>query len=507
LDGVTTLSGVLAAYGFMLAISLGGALAFLTPAMAVSRGWRIGVALTLLAYIVPVGLHVIWPYRNFFDDDLHLFVIEIGAVPAAVGLFLLGSGLGWPAGRLLPAAGPSPKRLLGVLGARVAHLRLGAARMPSGRDEWAGVALLAWAILTLTVLLSPGVLGSGGSGPGVNEQAYREIGPPLRRGGSGWVVAFSPNGRLLASSDAYGRPVLWDARTHRALGKPFPCNSDPVVFSHDGRIACDGGDFLTRWKFELWNPAPGSARKLVTAFGGSGSVTQIAFSPDGRLLATSDVNGANAVHVWNVRTHHEVGKPLPLSCTAVGQPKLTCEDSGSLAFSPDGRILAAANAAAIRLFDVRTHRPLGNDLVTPSAEPLAGYSFAFQPHGHLLASVDSCGVAEGCDDMKFVLWDVRTQKQVGPALLSCSEPLGLTFRPDGRVIATACGGEIRFWDVRSHKQIGEPLVVSGLSDRSDLAFSPNGRILATASGDETVGGDLTVRLWSVAAVGWGHDRG
>jgi WD40 repeat protein len=146
---------------------------------------------------------------------------------------------------------------------------------------------------------------------------------------------------------------------------------------------------------------------------------------------------------------------------------------------------------------VRTHRPLGKALVAPSAEALAGYSFAFQPHGNLLASVDFCGIAEGCDDLKFILWDVRAQERVGRALLSCSDPVGLAFRKDGRVIATACGKEVRFWDVRTHKQIGEPLEVSGLRN---LVFSPDGHILATASGDKTVGGDRAVRLWNIAAV-------
>src|SRR5262249_31780107 len=78
-----SLTGVLVFFGFMLAISLAVPFAFLLPAMEGSRAWRIGVALVLLAYVVPVSVPSVWPLGNL------PVVVEFGAAPAAVGLFLL----------------------------------------------------------------------------------------------------------------------------------------------------------------------------------------------------------------------------------------------------------------------------------------------------------------------------------------------------------------------------------------------------------------------------------
>jgi hypothetical protein len=85
LDGASW-TGVLVIYGLTLAISLGGSLALLIPAMEASPGWRIGVALVLLAYVVPLCIRAVWPLGSV------LVAVAVGGVPAVLGLAFLASG-------------------------------------------------------------------------------------------------------------------------------------------------------------------------------------------------------------------------------------------------------------------------------------------------------------------------------------------------------------------------------------------------------------------------------
>ena len=133
------------------------------------------------------------------------------------------------------------------------------------------------------------------------------------------------------------------------------------------------------------------------------------------------------------------------------------------------------------MWNVRQQRLIG--VIHLNTDSIDEVTVVFSPDGHLLASTEAATVR---------LWNVRTRKQVGPALLSCPDWNTLAFRPDGRIIAANCDGEIRFWNVHTQKQVGAPLETSRVWD---LAFSPNGRLLATASKDNNV------RLWNVANIG------
>jgi len=214
--------------------------------------------------------------------------------------------------------------------------------------------------------------------------------------------------------------------------------------------------------------AAGSPGVVAILHGHADRLTDAAFSPDGRTLATSSLDGT--VRLWDVAGHRPLGAPLRGHGLYVY----------SVAFSPDGRTLASAGSdKAIRLWDARTGQPLG--------APLRGHAdyvsdVAFSPDGRTLASASR--------DKTVRLWDVRSHKQLGGPLRGhAGRVIRVAFSPDGRVVASGSRDRtVRLWDVATRRPVGEPL--RGNRDYvSGIAFSPDGRRVASA------GKDKTIRLW------------
>jgi len=374
----------------------------------------------------------------------------------------------------------------------------------------AGFVVLYGASLGALWEISPLFAGSGAS---------RQLGRQIEVFGQTWYVdafvgsvAFSPDGRILASGSAesgIGTPrphdpiQLWDVRTHRRLAGPIARRTGKVysvAFSPDGRILASGSADGT---VRFWNVR--THREILPRVPRAGdSVESVAFSPGGRVLASGSDD--YTIRLWDVRTHKQLGRAL----------RGHTDEVWSVAFSPNGRVVASGSAdGTIRLWDVRTHRQLGRPLLISSATPLqvahyvrtylnrgpvhsfAVHSVVFSPDGRALAS--------GGYDGTIRFWDVRTHRQL--AMVEEGEGIrSVAFSSDGRVLASGGDdGTVRLWDVSTHRQLGGWLEVGQLpgipaygqwlDSVNSVAFSPDGRILA-ASGD-----DGTIVFWNVAGVG------
>jgi len=344
------------------------------------------------------------------------------------------------------------------------------------------------------------------------------------------AVAFSPNGKLMAALDQTAKVILRDAGTGEQIvafdmltseekelvfykypirrilygalafspdGKTLAVGSDPVVRMYetetaraqlvlkDKQLAAEYG--------KIWGHKSEELKRIEAVPHAHGRVHSIAFSPDGTTLATSgehifEATGAipGRLKLWETKT----GKMTQDLGLHFGEVR-------SVAFTPDGKVLASAGVHPPRwTSSVRFWDPQGGAvkkvLQSPRGDP---WSVAFSPDGKLLAAGGI--VSEGDDKTSgmLLIWDARTGALLFDRALTTAVT-SVAFSADGETLAS---GEydrgVTLWDPTTLNPTCKLNPIDPPSDMEGpvhVAFSPKGNLLAAAAENTKLGGFVTV---------------
>ncbi|MEH2269867.1 MAG: NB-ARC domain-containing protein [Nostoc sp.] len=277
-------------------------------------------------------------------------------------------------------------------------------------------------------------------------------------------VAFSPNGKLLATGDTNGEIRLYEVANSQQL---MTCKGHAgwvwsVSFSPDGQVLASGGNDQT---IKLWDVSTGQCFKTLE--GHSGGVRSVTFSPDGQVLASGSDD--QTVKLWNITTGKCLKSLQEVGCSV-----------WSVAFSPKDYMLASGNDDyTVRLWDINS----SSCIHTLEGHTQRVYSVTFSPDGNTLAS--------GSHDQTVKLWDISSAQCFKTLQGHTDLVHSVTFSLDGSALVS-CGDDqtVRVWDFVT----GECLkTLQGHRSRVwSLAVCINSNICASSSDDQTV------KLWNIS---------
>jgi WD40 repeat protein len=283
------------------------------------------------------------------------------------------------------------------------------------------------------------------------KQAPPELSQPVLLGSEryNWSAAFSPDGKMLAAGTAGADDVvLWDVANKKEIGRLSP----------------------------MAKKGPGGNSLVVTA---------VAFSPDGKLLA-SNGKRKKVLYVWDLSTGQVVAS---FDAPTIGSGN-DRGDISSVSFSPDGKLLAAGvSSGGSKVWDVTT----GKEVATLGPDHKGISTFLkFSPDGNYVVSGQSNWVVRA--------WETKTWKEVWSKKEHTSSILGLDISPDSKTVATVTRegrnpkgidyqGVLRLWDIGTGKVLAsystenltppDPRTKFTMVPLSCVAFHPAGKSLVT----------------------------
>jgi WD40 repeat protein len=351
----------------------------------------------------------------------------------------------------------------------------------------------------------------------------KEVGLDGGHRGSVTSVVIAPGGAVVASKGADNTIRLWEAASGKERSRfQVPEGTTCVALAPDGRLAALGN---ADGSVRLHETATG--KELHRLKGHANGIAAIAFAPDGKSVASRGA-ADSTIRLYETASGKELRQipiPLPQAPGGFGGAAVRLvvnPGSGmgalSLAFSPDGRILAspafgngpplpgagATASTTLNLWDVAT----GKEIRTIALKPQHGFAnLVFSPDGRTLAAENP--------DQTVSLWESASGKErahlgtapvpgpgtAGPTMFvnvfgmmgGAADASTLAFAPDGRTLAAkGADGSVRLWDLPAAREIG-PLKGHDGSVTA-LAFAPDGKTLASG------GSDTTILLWDLAGL-------
>ena len=341
-------------------------------------------------------------------------------------------------------------------------------------------------------------------------------------------VAFSPDGKMLASGDGAGVIWLWDILwgKHRPISTPHESvsevmfspdgqtimsrrNSDfrlwntitgefkasledtamiyRIAFNSDGTVLYGTNAGTSQGELRLWDPDTG---KIKMRLGVASSHPRPVSSPDGKTIASARWSDST-VELWDSQTgklkRTFIGNPKYVKMITIsnGIPKLVdypINPIRSIAFNPDGETLAASSGREIVFWNT----DIGKQKATLTGSGTFR-GLMFSSDGRTLAAMY---------ESEIYLWhidaaDIRKSELRHNISGYSSEVNSIAFSSDGQKLVSGHEDSIRLWNLRSYQS----QVLSYLSQVRSVAFSPNGKTLAGLHLSTNSGSKAEIFLW------------
>ena len=296
-----------------------------------------------------------------------------------------------------------------------------------------------------------------------------------------FYLAFSPDGHTLASASISDNIQLWDPHTGKQkltfdkkkhgykTSIEFSPGGPRIAFSPDGKVLASTAVFnmrRTNEKITLWNTNTGEPQAILAEDEQRSTypISTVQFSADGKTLISGSRDGT--LHKWNLVTGKNV---KPFGKAEYGKYHL-------LPFIPDSTTLARITTdKTIQLFDIET----GDILLT-----LTGYLGSINS---LALSADGTTLATAPDNQMIQLWDMQTRRY--KATIHTESPLySMVFSPDSTMLASGVKEDILLWDAKTQQH--KATLTGHKNDVRAVVFSPNGQTLASCARN-------MIRLWDV----------
>jgi WD40 repeat protein len=281
-------------------------------------------------------------------------------------------------------------------------------------------------------------------------------------------TAVDPTGRLVAAALENGSIHIWTLRTGKPVAKLQLAGApaERVQFSHDGRRLLGAG----KAGVVVWSTGNGR-RRPIAVFDKAGQPFAATFSPNGKLVATGDVDGV--VRLWR----SETGAPSD-ELRVPGMQPVT-----AVSFGGDGSTVAAAEGRQAVVWRLRTKPLLRTRPLRVLHASKDVWAVAVSPDGRHVATGDTSGHVR--------IWNLRS----GAAVVLNGHTgtiQSLDFSPNGKSLVTASDDEtVRIWDASTGRSLGE---LRGHGNIVESAtFAPNGKTVVTG------GEDGTIRVWAAAS--------